>query len=99
MYLNFFPPVVLNGFRSKAYRRSSLRLPFTSDCPLLTDSKPLEKINNGIKPLNADLNPIRHLLALLADHIFNVSRLRVNGVIRNPKVISSTFGFCGNYSY
>jgi len=32
-----------------------------------------------INPLNAELNPIRHLLALLeAHHIFNVSGLRVN---------------------
>jgi hypothetical protein len=30
-------------------------------------------------PLNAKLNPIRHLLALLgAHHIFHVSRLRAN---------------------
>jgi len=32
-----------------------------------------------IKPLNAELNPIYHLLALLgAHHIFHVSGLRVN---------------------
>jgi len=31
-----------------------------------------------INPLNADLNPIRHLLALLAHHILHVSRIRVN---------------------
>jgi hypothetical protein len=32
----------------------------------------------GINPLNAELNPICHLLALLgAHHIFHVSRLRV----------------------
>jgi hypothetical protein len=32
-----------------------------------------------IKPLNAELNPICHLLALLgAHHIFHVSRVRVN---------------------
>ena len=29
-------------------------------------------------PLNAKLNPIRHLLALLAHHILHVSRIRVN---------------------
>ena len=34
---------------------------------------------NCIKPLNAELNPICHLLALLgARHIFHVSGLRVN---------------------
>ena len=32
-----------------------------------------------INPLNAELNPISHLLALLgAHHILHVSRLRVN---------------------
>ena len=44
------------------------------------------KINKGFygnfaffNPLNAKLNPICHLLALLgAGHIFHVSRLRVN---------------------
>ena len=34
---------------------------------------------NGINPLNAELNPICHLLALLgAHHILHVSRIRVN---------------------
>ena len=33
----------------------------------------------NINPLNADLNPIHHLLALLgAHHILHVSRIRVN---------------------
>jgi len=30
-------------------------------------------------PLNAELNPICHLLALLAHHILHVSRIRVTG--------------------
>ena len=35
--------------------------------------------NNGWNPLNAELNPIRHFLALLgAHHILHVSRMRVN---------------------
>jgi len=35
-----------------------------------------------INPLNAELNPIRHLLALLgAHHILHVSRIRVNAVV------------------
>jgi len=35
--------------------------------------------NSAFKGLNADLNPIRHLLALLgAHHILHVSRIRVN---------------------
>jgi len=33
-----------------------------------------------INPLNAELNPICHLLALLGAHlIFHISRIRVNG--------------------
>jgi hypothetical protein len=31
-----------------------------------------------INPLNVELNPICHLLVLLAHHIFHVSRVRVN---------------------
>jgi len=39
-------------------------------------------------PLNAELNPICHLLALLeAHHIFHISRLRVN--VRHALEISS----------
>jgi hypothetical protein len=34
---------------------------------------------DNINPLNADLNPIRHLLALLgAHHILHVSRIKAN---------------------
>jgi len=37
------------------------------------------KTDRFIKPLNAKLNPICHLLALLgAHHILHVSRIRVN---------------------
>ena len=37
------------------------------------------QISTNINPLNAELNPICHLLALLgAHHIFHVSELRVN---------------------
>ena len=36
-------------------------------------------LNNYFTPLNAELNPIRHLLALVgARHIVHVSRIRVN---------------------
>jgi hypothetical protein len=31
----------------------------------------------GINPLNAKLNPICHLLALLVHHILHISRMRV----------------------
>jgi hypothetical protein len=47
-----------------------------------------------INPLNAELNPICHLLALLGDHhIFHVSRIRVESleiIGINTKVISFT---------
>jgi len=35
-----------------------------------------------VNPLNAELNPICHLPALLAHHIFHVSGLRVNMLVR-----------------
>jgi hypothetical protein len=39
-----------------------------------------------INPLNAQLSPIRHLLALLeAHHIFHVSRIRVNTFSNNSE--------------
>ena len=38
-----------------------------------------DRISRCINPLNAELNPIRHLLALVgARHIVHVSRIRVN---------------------
>ena len=40
--------------------------------------------DRSINPLNAELNPIRNLLALVgARHIVHVSRIRVNAVQRN----------------
>ena len=37
------------------------------------------KLTDVLNPLNAELNPIRHLLALVeARHIVHVSRIRVN---------------------
>jgi hypothetical protein len=35
---------------------------------------------NNFNPLNAELNPICHLLALVAHHILHVSRIKVNEV-------------------
>jgi hypothetical protein len=35
-------------------------------------------VPSAINPLNAELNPIRHLLALLAHPILHISRVRVN---------------------
>ena len=44
----------------------------------------------AVNTLNAELNPICHLLALLAQHILHVSRIRVNtqGIHKHA---SSTF--------
>ena len=45
-------------------------------------------ILKSINPLNAELNPICHLLALLgAHHIFHVSGLRVKSKIINGLVL------------
>jgi hypothetical protein len=42
-------------------------------------SKNLRNASNNFNPLNAELNPIRHLLALVGGHHFvHVSRIRVN---------------------
>jgi hypothetical protein len=48
----------------------------------------------SVNPLNAELNPIRHLLALVgARHVVHVSRIRVNYHIKSwtgvsPKLVS-----------
>jgi hypothetical protein len=50
----------------------------THDCRYVVVTYPYV-LNYLLNPLNADLNPIRHLLALLgAYHILHVSRIRVN---------------------
>ena len=55
-----------------------------------------------INPLNAELNPICHLLALLgAHHIFHVSGLRVNLKIAMPSLANFPLPFptsVSNYS-
>jgi len=52
-------------------------LGFCSVKPLLTWNR--TGVNpSSFNPLNAELNPICHLLALLAHHILHVSRVRVN---------------------
>jgi hypothetical protein len=41
----------------------------------------------GLKVLNAELNPIYHLLALLGAHrMLHISRVRVNGRCKNFKI-------------
>ena len=47
------------------------------------DTQVIKMILTVINPLNAELNPIRHLLALAgAHHFVHVSRLRVNNGMR-----------------
>jgi hypothetical protein len=43
-----------------------------------------------LNPLNTELNPICHLLALLGHHIFHVSGLRVNVGSRWRLVVNAT---------
>jgi hypothetical protein len=44
--------------------------------------------NEELNPLNAQLNPICHLLALLgAHHILHVSRIRVNDLYCSPNIV------------
>jgi len=48
-----------------------------------------------INPLNAELNPICHLLALLgAHHILHISRIRVN--IKKSDIIVKTVIICNS---
>ena len=45
----------------------------------MTVTAVIVEITLSLNPLNAELNPIRHLLALVgAPHIVHVSRIRVN---------------------
>ena len=45
----------------------------------MTVTAVIVEITLSLNPLNAELNPIRHLLALVeARHIVHVSRIRVN---------------------
>jgi hypothetical protein len=51
--------------------------------PMLLHTDMSVILHTDINPLNAELNPICHLRALLgAHHILHVSRVRVNGVVR-----------------
>jgi hypothetical protein len=46
----------------------------------------------GINPLNAELNPIRHLLALaVAHHFVDVSRVRVKIDADESHILTSSF--------
>ena len=58
-------------------QRSEIIFKFLVQCPsILNNYAPV------FNPLNAELNPIRHLLALVRDrHIVHVNRIRVKGKI------------------
>jgi hypothetical protein len=57
-----------------------LKLTFNSDWQLLVPDKEAALLQN-INPLNAELNPISHLLPLLGAHpILHVSRIRVKRI-------------------
>jgi len=44
--------------------------------------------NEELNPLNAKLNPICHMLALLgAHHILHISRVRVNDLYCSPNIV------------
>jgi choline dehydrogenase-like flavoprotein len=52
---------------------------------------PKMKIHHLINPLNAELNPISHLLALLAHHIFHITGLRVKSNQEDPAIIPLSY--------
>jgi hypothetical protein len=68
---SFVSPFLFAGYISYAFVFYHMKTAHVDDLTLLY-----------INPLNAHLNPIRHLLALLgAHHIFHVGRIGVNSII------------------
>ena len=66
---------IMAGSRQKTSRNVCRNILLIKYLQTLTSAK------NNINPLNAELNPIRHLLALVgARHIVHVSRIRVNTI-------------------
>jgi hypothetical protein len=58
------------------------------------------QINILFNPLNAELNPICHLLALLgAHHILHVSRVRVNSTIPEHEMLNKYANECDEHNY
>ena len=65
---------------SMATKESHVTLELQPLIGIFHDGFPLAYIMYAVNRLNAELNPICHLLALLgAHHIFHVSRIRVKG--------------------
>jgi hypothetical protein len=86
-----------NIINKETHRKAhSTNVKFLNIDGITTDNRQLvaETFNNyftsiaeNINPLNAELNPIRHLLALLgAHHILHVSRVRVKTTDRNAYI-------------
>ena len=68
----------VSRYKSKSMKESVTAMQVLPD---KASDWPLRHLRNKINPLNAELNPICHLLALLGAHlIFHVSRIRVNVV-------------------
>ena len=71
--------VVTSSQRDNVHEKDALRTGMT-DCRYVGADIP-NTIHFGINPLNAELNPICHLLALLRVHHFlHVSRIRVKSL-------------------
>jgi hypothetical protein len=63
---------------------------------MMTEKSKIWCIKSYINPLNAELNPICHLLTLLgAHHILHVSRVRVKGGTCYKKIPMSLFRDAG----
>ena len=60
------------------------RIFITLDVSLFFFSKICQENSSFINPLNAELNPICYLLALLVHHFLHVSRLRVKSLTFKP---------------
>ena len=55
----------------------------TTECQMLSEEYSVGCYDYLLNPLNAKLNPICHLLALLGSHhILHVSRIRVNELLQ-----------------
>jgi hypothetical protein len=77
--------LMMGGLRSKHVEEFNLnKIPCLIHISSLSAARNMQNIN----PLNVELNPICHLLALLGGHhILHVSRIRVNVICVNEQEI------------
>ena len=61
-------------------REFAVKIFVPSSTEEVQDTKKIDCQKELINPLNAELNPICHLLALLAHHFLHVSRIRVKSL-------------------